>query len=89
MESFDKVKAEVLERNINSIELILVSQPPKHDVVCSSCKCTPIIGVRYKCYICKNTDFCMDCFPKHNHPLIMIQDPSMMLTPPSAIKLAF
>lgn len=46
---------------------------------------TPIIGIRYKCVICKDFDFCASCesINVHPHPMIKLykdgQCPSMMI----------
>ena len=55
-------------------------------VVCKGCK-GDIIGVRYKCTICEDFDFCEKCEEKnqgrHGHPLLKINRPDMC---PVAIK---
>ena len=53
----------------------------KHsDIVCNGCG-NPIIGVRYKCTICHDFDFCEKCEEKdggkHGHPLLKILRPDM------------
>ena len=37
----------------------------------------PIVGVRYKCRICDDFDFCENCFKtkKHRHPFSRIAEP--------------
>jgi hypothetical protein len=37
-------------------------------VQCDGCNVNPIIGVRYKCSICKDFDFCQECEENKNHP---------------------
>lgn len=55
-------------------------------VICDGCN-GPIIGVRYKCTICDNFDYCEKCEEKnngeHGHPLLKIISPEMC---PVAIK---
>ena len=50
-------------------------------VRCDQCKKCPIIGIRYKCAICPNFDFCEDCekkySEKHNHAFYKIYEPKM------------
>ena len=50
-------------------------------VACDQCKKFPIVGVRYKCAVCPNFDFCEDCEKKfadqHNHAFYKIYDPQM------------
>jgi len=37
-------------------------------VTCDSCGKFPIVGIRYKCSICHNYDFCEDCEARGDHP---------------------
>ena len=50
-------------------------------VACDQCKKFPIVGVRYKCAVCPNFDFCEDCekkfADKHNHAFYKIYEPQM------------
>ena len=47
-------------------------------VICDGCN-GPIIGVRYKCTICPDFDYCEKCEEKnkgeHGHPMLKINDP--------------
>ena len=49
-------------------------------VICKGCK-DSIIGVRYKCTICEDFDYCEKCEKKdkgnHGHPLLKIRTPEM------------
>jgi hypothetical protein len=46
-------------------------------VACDGCGVHPIIGVRYKCCVCKNFDYCEVCEERlgHEHPFIKIVRP--------------
>ena len=50
-------------------------------VKCDGCKKSPIQGIRYKCTICKNFDYCEECEKKyalqHGHPLLKIRKPEL------------
>lgn len=48
-----------------------------HNVACDGCGLHPIIGIRYKCSVCKNYDFCETCEERqsHDHPFIKITKP--------------
>ena len=50
-------------------------------VMCDQCKKCPIIGVRFKCAICPDFDFCEECEKKfaaqHNHAFYKIYEPKM------------
>ncbi|OMJ85236.1 hypothetical protein SteCoe_13472 [Stentor coeruleus] len=39
------------------------------DVICDGCRINPITGLRYKCKVCENFDFCQKCrfTTPHNH----------------------
>lgn len=64
-----------------------VSKPVHPNISCDGCGKFPIVGIRYKCAICKNFDFCEDCeemnVNAHQHPFIKITDPKFS---PSVIK---
>ena len=51
-----------------------------HGVNCSECK-KDIVGIRYKCAICKDFDFCEKCEEKnqgkHGHPFLKINRPDL------------
>ena len=51
------------------------------NVRCDGCKKYPITGIRYKCTICHNFDYCEDCEKKfnkeHNHPFLKIRKPEL------------
>jgi hypothetical protein len=47
------------------------------DVICDGCGMNPIQGVRYKCSVCKNLDYCSMCEERktHDHPFLKIYKP--------------
>lgn len=72
-------------------EMIIDSTEAKEKVVhenvaCDGCDVCPIVGVRYKCSVLKNFDYCSNCEDRlsHPHPFLKIKDPSkvpvMMVT---------
>ena len=46
-------------------------------MACDGCGVSPIIGVRYKCCVCNNFDYCEVCEERlgHEHPFIKILRP--------------
>ena len=50
-------------------------------VKCDGCGKFPIVGIRYKCAVCNDFDYCEDCenkySEKHNHPFLKIYEPKM------------
>ena len=51
-----------------------------HEIICDGCN-IPITGIRYKCVICKDFDYCEKCEDiykiEHGHPLLKINSPEM------------
>ena len=51
-----------------------------HDRVrCDGCSVFPLVGVRYKCAVCEDFDFCEKCEENvnHPHPFLKIKTPEM------------
>ena len=63
MSGMDKISNDKLVEHLN--------------VTCDGCGVSPIIGVRYKCCICRDYDFCSNCEEKlgHQHPFIKLMSP--------------
>jgi len=51
--------------------------PTHQGVACDSCSKSPVTGIRYKCSVCPNFDFCEVCerTKEHPHPFIKIRMP--------------
>lgn len=51
------------------------------NVTCDGCGMYPLTGIRYKCSICNNFDYCENCEEmyknEHNHPFFKIYKPNM------------
>jgi len=47
-----------------------------HEYICDGCQMHPIIGIRYRCTVCNNFDYCETCEKtlEHPHPFIKIKD---------------
>jgi len=89
--SFDKIKNKILRSTIKFASKIKKSMikkeepkktevKPKHNrVTCDGCNIGPIEGVRYKCAVCADFDFCEACEELnkdcHPHPFIKIRCP--------------
>lgn len=50
-------------------------------VICDGCGMKPLVGVRYKCTVCKNFDYCENCEKTkgaaHQHPFLKIRKPEL------------
>ena len=50
-----------------------------YKIICDGCKVTPLRGNRYKCKVCKDFDFCEECYKKnkesHGHDFRVIAHP--------------
>ena len=57
-----------------SMEVSRIEHP---NVACDLCNVCPIVGVRYKCAVCKDFDMCARCEATkgHQHPLLKIRRP--------------
>ncbi len=62
-----KINMEILKENKDNIHL---------NIKCDGCGICPIIGIRYKCNICPDFNFCEKCEyekgEEHNHPFIKL-----------------
>ena len=51
------------------------------DYICDGCNADPIVGVRYKCTVCEDFDYCEKCEKtlgaRHGHPLLKIRTPDL------------
>lgn len=49
--------------------------------ICDGCEKGPITGIRYKCTVCEDFDYCEECEAKlgekHGHPFLKIRKPEM------------
>ena len=79
--SFQAIKKEV----IPEIKLKSHANVDKNvhlNVTCDGCGVHPIVGVRYKCGVCPNFDFCENCEKKealkHGHPLVRLPSIKML-----------
>lgn len=63
------------DEQINSQEQVV-----HQNVACDGCNVSPIVGVRFKCSICKNFDFCAMCEERraHDHAFLKIYKPQQV-----------
>lgn len=59
--------------NLKEEEEAIVEEGPMHNAECDGCD-KRIYGVRYKCSVCKNFDYCSVCEERleHEHPFLKI-----------------
>lgn len=58
-------------------EEAIVEEGPVHNVQCNGCGKQPIRGIRYKCSVLKDFDYCSVCEERlsHEHPFLQITEP--------------
>ena len=74
-------KNSLLPNSIESFKIINLQNEVNNNIhnstKCKGCNMTPIKGIRYKCSICKDFDYCESCEEKnvnnHNHNFIKIR----------------
>lgn len=58
-----------------------VNNSVHNNIVCDGCEKSPITGIRYRCAVCDDFDFCEECEKKfaleHGHPMIKIRKPEL------------
>lgn len=87
---FDKLMQETrADGLINIVDVEEESKEPlvEHtNVTCDGCGINPILGIRYKCAVCKDFDYCSNCEESlgHDHPFLKIRKnggaPAVMIT---------
>ena len=89
----NKRKIESYFPNIQEIEENYKNKIIHKNINCDGCGMKPIVGVRYKCKVCKNFDFCQNCFDlykeKHGHEFEKIEVPIEAEGIPGIISLFF
>ena len=73
VEGTKKYSEKVLE-NLKKINFEKKEQVVHNRFICDGCGMHPIVGIRYKCAVCPDFDFCEKCEAKmgesHNHPFV-------------------
>lgn len=74
----DKIVAETVSA-IKKTEIKEKQLVTHYGVTCDGCSVSPIVGIRYKCTVCHDFDYCETCEEKnsetHNHSFIKIKNP--------------
>lgn len=88
----EKQAKDVFHQLLNSDDLPPVEQASEnaetvhHGVTCDGCGVKPISGLRYKCSVCKDFDYCANCEERlgHEHAFLKIRvaggAPDVMIT---------
>lgn len=77
---------EVVKTKTEEISKPQTSKNVHYRVICDGCGTNPIVGVRYKCSVCEDFDYCETCEQRveHPHPFLKIkhhnQRPKAILT---------
>jgi len=76
-----KLIAKKTKQNTDLEKLLKADNILHLSVTCDGCGVKPIRGLRFKCAVCNNFDYCADCEYKnkdfHQHPFIMIRKPEI------------
>jgi len=73
---------EILKSPIEGIEEPkepVSKEPMVHEGIrCDGCDTVPVTGIRYKCSVCKDFDYCANCEERlsHEHPFLKIKNPA-------------
>jgi len=81
-----KIKTEIQEEILEKSRIFEKKEVPQNrieepsvvvheHITCDGCQRKPIIGVRYKCSVCADFDFCETCEAtiEHSHPFLKIK----------------
>ena len=73
VEGTKKYSEKVIE-NLKKINFEKKEPVVHYRYICDGCGMSPIVGIRYKCAVCSDFDFCEKCEAKmgesHNHPFV-------------------
>jgi hypothetical protein len=70
----------------NAVKDVRADETVEHKAACDGCDTYPIKGIRYKCSVCKDFDFCAICEERQQHPHAFLkirnprEVPSVMVT---------
>lgn len=70
----------------NTVKDVRADENVEHKAACDGCETYPIKGIRYKCSVCKDFDFCSICEERQQHPHAFLkirnpnEVPSVMVT---------
>ena len=71
------MESKLMNNEQNKEENIPSSVEVHSNVQCDSCGVCPIKGIRYKCMICENFDYCEKCEEEkgssHGHPFLKLR----------------
>jgi hypothetical protein len=74
---YEEFKKKFINPNVKKDEIV------HRNIICDGCGMHPLVGIRYKCSVCHDFDYCEKCEEKykneHKHPFIKIYNPSQRL----------
>jgi len=68
----------MIDTNEPKLNDVRADETVEHLAACDGCEVHPIKGIRYKCSVCKDFDFCSTCEERMSHPhaFLKIRNPS-------------
>jgi len=73
-DDFEQIDTNI-KQGISALDESMYPNEVHERVACDGCEMFPIVGVRYKCSVCKNFDFCEKCeeTKDHDHAFLKIK----------------
>ena len=80
--SFQAIKKSVIPMPVRPPFVKFCRKDIHRTVTCDGCGVHPLVGIRYKCAVCPNFDFCENCEKshgmEHGHPMVRMPFPHML-----------
>ncbi|MCQ2820222.1 MAG: hypothetical protein MJ252_23400 [archaeon] len=74
-----KPVAKPVKKPVPVLPKFINGKPVHTHYICDGCEKHPIVGIRYKCTVCPDFDYCEECEKKfgdqHGHPFLKIRTP--------------
>jgi hypothetical protein len=72
-DDFDQIDTNVRRATNPALDESMYPNEVHYNVICDGCGMSPITGVRYKCSVSKDFDFCEKCEATKDHPYAFLK----------------